>query len=886
MDKCIEYDAQVITFPKPLPDGTPGYKEFKNFYKTFKLPYILIADLETLLEPLSDEEATVLKGLGKGTCYRKKIETMAYGVVLLGPDDYYEYHDYTGPNAMEYFLRKCLQLAQFALGQLKYDQGFPELTPEQREQHEQATHCPLCKKRFGEDGVIKVIHHLHHLKTDSYAGTICSVCNLQLTNRPYIPCLLHSGSSLDFKEICKGLGNKFITHIDIVPKTAEKFTAITINKICRFIDSYSFLSSSLASLIDITKKGGLQNFKYLCKEFESFPGPIDLIVEKQINCYDYYTDLHCLTRTSLPPIEAFYNSLREQNITHEEYDHAQRMWDLLGCRTMDDWLRFYLKVDVFALLDVVSTFRERSYTKYGLDFMHYYTGSSFYFDNLLYQTKARFQNIDNIDLLRNLMKANLGGICHVNQRYIKANLPTYDDFDPTKPASQILYLDFTALYSKTMMEPLYAEGFVKLTQEEIERLSANKFETLRNFRVEGESMLLVFDAFVPKKFHDSLRYLPPAPQKMKVSKSLLSQHQIKFIDDNASESIGSMNSERLILTLLPKKDYACMLPLLQYWISIGLRITRLKEGYKFKTSPQIAPFVNQCCNERKDALDPVTKNLLKLILNSCFGFSGRRKDLDVNVVVVRDPAECQYYIGHPRFKGLVQINPNLTVIFLKPHRVCFDLPYALSTCILNLSKLMLYRLVHSELTPLFRNRMFIPAYMDTDSLCFLVSLFKGEQNIYKELKKIGHIIDFSTFSREDGIYDETNRMVPGTLKNEYPQADIKAAVFLNCKCYAIEPYGDKDPTIRCKGVCRYLQKRLTFQQYYDCLMNQTVNRVNMNMFKSVRHQVYLVTMNKVSLSALNTKVFYTDDKGITSLVFGHWRIPMLNRCIQQGTSSN
>ena len=873
MNKCMEYEAQVITFPKPLPDGSLGCKEFRNYFKTFKIPYVLIADLETTLEPLPQPEAAVLRGMGKGTCYRKKLDTMAYGVVLLGPEGYYEYHDYTGPDAMAKFLKKCLDLANFALGMLKFDHGFPTLTPEQQQRHEQATHCPLCKKRFGDDGVIKVIHHLHHLSTDSYAGTICSKCNLQLKNRPFVPCLLHSGASLDFREIVKGLDNEIIKHIDIVPKSSEKFTAITINKILRFVDSYSFLSSSLSSLIDLTKKGGLQNFKYLCKEFNNFSGDINLIVEKQINCYDFYTDLSCLEQKSLPPREAFYNSLREQDITPDEYLHAQRMWQLLGCRTMDDWLKFYLKVDVFALLDIVVTFRDRAYDKYGLDFLNYYTGSSFYFDNLLKQTNSKFENINDIDLFRVLNRANLGGICHVNKRYIEANLPGHDDFDPTKPASQILYLDFTALYARAMLEPLYAEGFTKLTKEELERLSANKYETLRNFKTDSESMFLIFDAWIPKKFHDALRYLPPAPQKMKVSKSLLSQHQLKFIDDNSSETTGSMNSERLLLTLLPKKDYVCYLPLLQYYIKIGLRISKLKGGYKFKVSQQIAPFINLCCNERKDATDVVIKNLIKLQTNSCFGFSCRRKDLDVNVIIVRNAAECAYYIAHPRFKGLVEIKPNVTAIFLKPHKVCIDLPYALGTCVLSISKLFLYRLIYTELTPLFRFRTFIPSYFDTDSVCMYVTLLPGEKNIYKQLKKISHIIDFTTFGTQDGIYDETNRMRPGTLKNEYPQADIKAAVFLNCKCYIVSPYeGKGSPTVRCKGVARYLQSRLTFAHYYNCLMNQTVNRVNMNLLKSRSHQVYLVTMNKISLSALNTKIFYTDPHGVTGLPYGHWRI--------------
>ena len=527
---------------------------------------------------------------------------------------------------------------------------------------------------------------------------------------------------------------------------------------------------------------------------------------------------------------------------------------------------------MFALLDILVSFRDRAYTKYGLDFLNYYTGSSFYFDNLLYQTKARFQHVNDIDLFRCLSAANIGGICHVNQRYIEANLPGYDDFDPSKPASQILYLDFTSLYAATMLEPLYAEGFTKLTKDEIARLSANKYETLRGLRTDEESMFLIFDAKIPKKFHDRLRYLPPAPQKMKVSKSLLSQHQLKFIDDHSAEANGSMNSERLLLTLLPKKGYVCYLPLLQYYVRIGLRITKITGGYKFKVSRQIADFIKHCCDERKKAGDIVMKNLIKLQTNSCFGFSCRRKDLDVNVVIVRNPAECLYYICHPRFKGMVEIKPNVTAIFLKPSRVCMDLPYALGTCVLSISKLKLYQLIYSELTPLFRNRSFIPAYYDTDSCCMWISLLPGEKNIYKELKKVSHIIDFSSFGNQDDIYDETNKMKPGTLKNEYPDADIKAAVFLNCKCYAITPYKDGKPTIRCKGVAKYLQKRFTFEEYFNCLMNQTVNRVNMNLLKSRSHQVYLVTMNKVSLSALNTKVFYLDDKGLTSYPYGHYRI--------------
>lgn len=106
MEQCAEFGEQIIEFPKPNPDGSPSYKQFTSFYKTYQVPYFMCADLETTLEPLSSEEASVLAGKGKQIEFRKKLECMAYGIVLCGPNNFFEYHSYCGKDAMEKFLKK------------------------------------------------------------------------------------------------------------------------------------------------------------------------------------------------------------------------------------------------------------------------------------------------------------------------------------------------------------------------------------------------------------------------------------------------------------------------------------------------------------------------------------------------------------------------------------------------------------------------------------------------------------------------------------------------------------------------------------------------------------------------------------------------------------
>ena len=43
------------------------------------------------------------------------------------------------------------------------------------------------------------------------------------------------------------------------------------------------------------------------------------------------------TETRLPEKESFYSKLNDENITDEEYEHAQAVWEAFECETLGDY---------------------------------------------------------------------------------------------------------------------------------------------------------------------------------------------------------------------------------------------------------------------------------------------------------------------------------------------------------------------------------------------------------------------------------------------------------------------------------------------------------------------------------------------------------------------
>ena len=83
--------------------------------------------------------------------------------------------------------------------------------------------------------------------------------------------------------------------------------------------------------------------------------------------YDYVDLVDKLAETALPPKEAFYLRLNDEETSSEDYEHAKTVWKEFRIKTLEEYTSLYNKVDVLQLADMFENFRVICMDNYNLD---------------------------------------------------------------------------------------------------------------------------------------------------------------------------------------------------------------------------------------------------------------------------------------------------------------------------------------------------------------------------------------------------------------------------------------------------------------------------------------------------------------------------------------
>ena len=95
--------------------------------------------------------------------------------------------------------------------------------------------------------------------------------------------------------------------------------AFYINNHLSFIDSFQFMSSSLEKLAsNLSEEGFIYTKEYFTDERQ-----FQLMKEKGVYPYDYMDSFSKFNDTQLPRREDFYNLLTDEDISDDDYSHAQ-----------------------------------------------------------------------------------------------------------------------------------------------------------------------------------------------------------------------------------------------------------------------------------------------------------------------------------------------------------------------------------------------------------------------------------------------------------------------------------------------------------------------------------------------------------------------------------
>ena len=822
--------------------------KFKHHERSERVPFIIYADTEALIKEMQNCDPNPQNSYTKK--YQKH-EPISFSYYIKSFDDNVcksDFRKYMGEDAMEKFV-EWIEDDVKKIANIQ-DVEMMKLSPNELKQFDEATKCWICNEEFddtadekGYKKNKKVKDHCHY--TGRFRGAAHNSCNLNYKKPKFIPVVFHNLSGYDSHLFIKNLGFTDGT-IDCIPNNEEKYISFTKNTVVgsytnkegkdipikhkiRFIDSFKFMSTSLESLVNNLPDDAF-NILEECYKGEK----LSLVKRKGVYPYEYMDSLERFKENKIPPKEAFYSRLTGEGISDEDYEHVEKVWKVFGMKTLQDYHDLYNVTDVLLLADVFENFRNVCMENYKLDPAHYFTAPGLAWDACLKITDVELELLSDIDMLLMIEKGIRGGVSMISNRHAKANNKYMgESFIDTMISTYIMYLDANNLYGWAMSKPLPIHGF--------EWMKVDELETWELY-----SCILEVDLEYPENLHDLHNDYPLAPEQIVVNKV-----------------------SKLIPNLGNKKKYVLHYENLKQYLKLGLKLTHIHNGIKFKESPWLEKYISLNTKLRTEAKNEFEKDFFKLMNNAVFGKTMENIRNRVDVKLVNNKKRAEKLSAKPNYKHCNIFSEDLVAIHMKMTKLDFDKPVYLGMCILDLSKTLMYDFHYNYIKQKYGDKAKL-LLTDTDSLMYEIQT----EDFYKDIS--GDVKDrFDTSSypcnHPSGIFSGFNKKVLGMFKDEANGDIIDEFVGLRAKLYSYKMF-EGEESKKCKGVKKsVVKKSITHEDYKTCLTTGNEQLRKQNIIRSYKHEVYTEEVNKIALSASDDKRYILED-GINTLALGHYKI--------------
>ena len=173
-------------------------------------------------------------------------------------------------------------------------------------------------------------------------------------------------------------------------------------------------------------------------------------------------------------------------------------------------------------------------------------------------------------------------------------------------------------------------------------------------------------------------------------------------------------------------------------------------------------------------------------------------------------------------------------------------PLYLGISILDISKILMYEFWYDYTNPKYGDKVKL-CYIDTDSFIIHIIIEDFFEDIYNDVEKL---FDTSNCDKKDKrpLPIGKNKKVLGLFKDELGGKIITELVAIRPKTYAYLT-DDCSEHKKAKGAKKCVIKRkLIFQNFEDCLINNEIVYRPQQRFKSYNHDVYTEEVNKIALS--------------------------------------
>ena len=437
-----------------MPTKDNNIIKYNQGEKSIKLPFIVYADLECLLEKMS-------------TCYNTSEESSTTKINKYTPSGYSIFTHCSfdkSKNKLKYYrgedciTKFCKDLREHATKIINYEKkDLIPLTKKEEENYNNQKGCYICKKEFDKSEKEfdksdkkhhKVRDHCHY--SGKYRGAAHNIWNLRYKIPKKIPIIFHNGSTYDYHFIIRELVKEFEGNFECFGENTEKYITFSVpikqrieNKDMKitykikFIDSFTFMATSLSKLVDNLTEGIHSDKCINCKSDISYMKVIgETLIFRCFNCkrnyekeinkelierlastykfcnndlnkfvmllrkgvypYEYMDGWDKFNETSIPSKESLYSNLTMKNITETDYIHANNVFKTLKLNNLDDYHNLYVQSDTLLLADVFENFRKACIKTYELDPAHFTSLPGLAWQACLKKNRSRIRVIDRL----------------------------------------------------------------------------------------------------------------------------------------------------------------------------------------------------------------------------------------------------------------------------------------------------------------------------------------------------------------------------------------------------------------------------------------------------------------------------------------------------------
>ena len=329
------------------------------------------------------------------------------------------------------------------------------------------------------------------------------------------------------------------------------------------------------------------------------------------------------------------------------------------------------------------------------------------------------------------------------------------------------------------------------------------------------------------------------------------------------EKIKINKVEKLVPNLHDEKNYVIHIGALKQALNHGLALDKIHCIIEFDQSPLLNPYIDFYTELRTQAKNNFEKGFFKLMNNSVLTktMENMRNHKDIKLVTNRE--SYLKTVMKPNFKSGIHFGVNLMGCEMGKIKGVMNKLVYFGQAILDLSKNAMYEFHYNYMKPKYGKNLKL-CHMDTYSLVYHIKT----EDFYKDIAAdVPRRFAMFGYLPDRPLPIGLNKKVISLMKDELGGKIMTELVALRPKRYAYKMSNSEGK--RFKGIKKcVVKKTLMLDDYKKCLFNSMITYRSQLMFRSRKHEVYTVEVNKVALNRDNEKRIAKKD-GITTLARGH-----------------